>query len=274
MGAMNPMLPQPYRIRQRLVETAAGDVFTLVLSGEGIDCRPGQFNMLYHFGAGEVPISVSGDTGEQTLVHTVRAVGGITRLLQELEVGATVGLRGPYGSGWPLERAEGRDLLLIAGGLGMAPLRPVVYHAIRHRPRFRRVFLLYGARDPASVLYPKELQGWRSRGDLAVEITVDRGGPGWAGHIGVVTRLIERAGFDPANALAMVCGPEPMMRFSTLALAQRGLPQQQIYLSLERNMKCAIGHCGHCQLLPHFICKDGPVFRADRIRPLLDVGEL
>jgi NAD(P)H-flavin reductase len=150
----------------------------------------------------------------------------------------------------------------------------VMYHALRHRDRFRRVFLLYGTREPRDLLFREELQAWRARFDLEVEVTVDRGGTEWGGNVGVVTRLIERGGFDPATVVAMLCGPEVMMHFSVLALARKGVAGDRIWVSMERNMKCAIGHCGHCQFLPHFVCKDGPVFRYDRIAPLFDVKEL
>lgn len=271
------MLPRLFEITAVRPETAAGEVFTWELAsrdGERLGFRPGQFNMLYHVGSGEVPISISGDAEDGRLIHTLRAVGGVTRLMQQLKPGDVVGVRGPFGSHWPVEAARGRDLMIVAGGIGLAPLRPVMYHALRHRDEFKRVFLLYGTREPRDLLFREELAEWRARFDLEVQITVDRGGADWRGNIGVVTTLIERGGFDPATTVAMICGPEIMMRFAVLALEKRGVDPERIYVSMERNMKCAIGHCGHCQLLPFFVCKDGPVFRFDRVAALSEVREL
>ena len=266
--------PRPYRVTERLRETH--DTATLVLAPAGQtesspEFIPGQFNMLYAFGVGEVPISVSGDpNGAGGLAHTVRAVGAVTRALGEAGV---IGVRGPFGTGWPLDLAADHDVLLIAGGLGLAPLRPALYHVLARRERYRRVILLYGARDPAELLYTRELEQWRARFDLDIEITVDRPTNGWRGNVGVVPSLLPRAPFDPDRTIAMVCGPEIMQRFTVRDLDRHGIADDRIYLSLERNMKCAIGLCGHCQFGSTFVCKDGPVVRADRIRSLLDVRE-
>ncbi len=271
------MLPARFRIQRRRRETH--DIFTMdLVPAEGAAAfrfLPGQFNMLYVFGVGEIPISISGDPEQPELVtHTTRAVGTVTRAMGRLTAGHMLGVRGPFGSHWPVEEAAGGDVVVVAGGIGLAPLRPALLHLLAHRARYRHVTLLYGTRTPLDIVYRRELEQWRSRFDLDVHVTVDRaiGEPStsrgerpWRGNVGVVTTLIPRAKFDPAHTTAMVCGPEVMMRFTLLELEQRGLGMERIYLSMERNMKCAIGFCGHCQYGPDFICKDGPVFRYDHV---------
>ncbi len=272
------MAPAPFRLRRATRETH--DTVTLdvepVAPGNGQAWAPGQFNMLYLFGAGDVPISVSGDPAESgVLRHTVRAVGAVTNGLCRLRRGQVLGVRGPFGRGWPLAEAAGGDVVIVAGGIGLAPLRPALYSLLAHRDRYGRIALLYGARTPEDLLFTRELEHWRGRFDLQVEITVDAAGPGaWRGHVGVVTTLIPRAELEAAETIALVCGPEVMMRFTIAGLEQRGLTADRIYLSMERNMKCAIGLCGHCQYGPTFVCKDGPVFRYDRVAPLLRVREV
>jgi NAD(P)H-flavin reductase len=231
--------------------------------------------MLTVFGVGEVPISLSGDPGDPSrLVHTIRAVGPVSRALVQLKAGALVGLRGPYGVGWPIEAAAGRDVVVIAGGLGLAPLRPAIYRLLAERGRYGRLILLYGTRSPDDILFRAELESWRRRLDMAVEVTVDHATSDWHGNVGVVTTLIRSARFDPSHALALVCGPEVMMRFAIAGLKDAGVDSEAIYLSMERNMKCAIGLCGHCQLGPVFVCRDGPVFRHDRIGAVLAMREI
>jgi NAD(P)H-flavin reductase len=236
---------------------------------------PGQFNMLYAFGIGEIPLSISGDPADPArLVHTVRDVGAVSAAIARLAPGEMVGLRGPYGTAWPLEEARGSDVVFVAGGLGLAPLRPAICQVLAQRARHGRVVLLYGARSPRDILFSAELERWRRRGDMDVAVTVDHAGTDWRGEVGVVPRLIARAGFDPAHTLAMLCGPEVMMRFSAMALQEAGVPAGRIHLSLERNMECAVGLCGHCQFGPDFVCRDGPVARYDRIASRLSVPEL
>jgi NAD(P)H-flavin reductase len=231
--------------------------------------------MLSVFGVGEVPISLSGDPARRgRLVHTVRAVGPVSTALTALRPGDALGLRGPFGAGWPMAEADGQDVIVVAGGLGLAPLRPVLYRLFAERERYGLIALLYGTRSPDDILFRRELESWRRRLDAEVEVTVDHAGPDWRGQVGVVTTLIPRASFDPLQSIAFVCGPEVMMRFAITALLDAGLPPEAIHLSMERNMKCAIGHCGHCQLGPTFVCRDGPVFRYDRLRDLLSVKEL
>lgn len=267
----DPWRPVPTRVLRTKRETA--DTFTLDLEVSSFVFEPGQFNMLYVFGVGEVPISISGDRAKpDKLVHTIRAVGTVTKAMKGLKRGAALGLRGPYGSAWPVAAAEGGDLLVLAGGLGLAPLRPVVYHAIRERKRFGRVVLVYGARTPEDLLYREELARWARH--IEVAVTVDRAGPDWTGNVGVGAALIERMTIDPSRTIAMLCGPEVMMRFGARALADRGVPFERMYVSLERNMKCAVGFCGHCQYRATFVCKDGPVVSFDRVASLFERREI
>jgi NAD(P)H-flavin reductase len=273
----DPMLPQLYRIQH--VRREIPDTFTLELEPEaGGNIPPfatGQFNMLYVFGVGEIPISISGDPAKRRpLVHTTRAVGTVSKAMRDLKPDDVIGVRGPFGSSWPIKQAEGKDIVIAAGGIGLAPLRSVMYHIISHREKYGKAVLLYGARTPTDILYRHELEHWRAHFDLEVYVTVDRATGSWRGSVGVVTRLIPRAPFDPQNTVAMVCGPEIMMRFTAVELEKRGVVQENIYVSMERNMKCAIGMCGHCQYGPNFVCKDGPVFPYSQIQGLLTKWEI
>ena len=272
----DPMVPVPFVVRRVRRETH--DTATLDLApanGDGFTFRAGQFNMLYAFGIGEVPVSISGDAQRPLPVaHTVRAVGAVSTAIRTVRPGAMVGVRGPFGTAWPVEAAERMDVVIVAGGIGLAPLRPVLYHLLAFRERYGRVALLYGARTPQDLLFRRELEQWRGRFDLHVGVTVDAPVSGWIGDVGVVTTLIPHAPFDPQDALALVCGPEVMMRFTVAELRKRGVPAERIVLSLERNMKCAIGLCGHCQFGPHFVCRQGPVFRYPEVEPLLTVKEV
>jgi NAD(P)H-flavin reductase len=273
----DPMLPQRYRIKR--VRREIPDTFTLELEPEEGGDIPqfatGQFNMLYVFGVGEIPISISGDPAKRRpLVHTTRAVGTVSRAMRNLKRDDVIGVRGPFGSYWPIKQAEGKDIVIAAGGIGLAPLRSVMYHIISRREKYGKTVLLYGARTPEDILYRRELEHWRAHFDLEVDVTVDRATGSWQGSVGVVTRLIPRASFDPKNTLAMVCGPEIMMRFTAAELEKRGVALENIYVSMERNMKCAIGMCGHCQYGPNFVCKDGPVFKYSQIQGLLAKWEV
>jgi NAD(P)H-flavin reductase len=270
----DPMVPVAARISRRLREL--DDTVTFELDAPGWrGFAPGQFNMLSVFGVGEIAISISGPMADAgRVVHTVRAVGPVSRALADLAPGAVIGLRGPYGAPWPVERARGRDVVVMAGGLGLAPVRPILYELVANRAAFGKVSLLYGARSPTEILYPSDLRDWRARLDFGAEVTVDRATPDWRGHVGVVTSLLPAADFDPSRTTAFVCGPEIMMRFAANALVDRGVPSTEIFLSMERNMHCALGLCGHCQLGPVFVCKDGPVFDWQTLKPLMAVKEL
>ena len=231
--------------------------------------------MLYVFGVGEVPISMSGDpTQPQPLVHTVRAVGAVTRAICGLKRGAVLGVRGPFGSAWPAAAAVGHDIVLVAGGLGLAPLRPMLYHVLAHRQQYGQVVLLYGARTPEELLYRRQLEHWRARFDMEVLVTVDRATGTWQGSVGVVTKLIAGVVPSPDSTIAMTCGPEVMMRFVARELMALGVPERRIFISIERNMKCGVGLCGHCQLGPYLLCRDGPTLSYDRVAPLLTIREL
>ena len=255
------------------------DIYSLELLPPGgagtFAFRPGQFNMLYLFGQGEVAISISGDPGRsESIVHTIRAVGPITGGLGRLKRGDALGIRGPFGSGWPVDAVKGCDVVVVAGGVGLAPLRPALHHLLSNRADYGRITVLFGTRTPRDLLYARQLEGWRGHFDLQVEVTVDTATAGWGGDVGGTTTLIPRARFDPARAVAFICGPEVMMRFAVRALMARGVAADRLFLSMERNMKCAVGFCGHCQYGPLFICKDGPIFAYDRLAPWFGVREL
>jgi NAD(P)H-flavin reductase len=270
-----PMVPMPFELTAKRQETS--DTWTLGLApraGEMFAFSPGQFTMLSAFGAGEVPISISGESRlHAPLVHTVRAVGLATEAICACEPGSVLGVRGPFGRPWPVEEIEGREVLIVAGGIGLAPLRPAILSLLARRERYRRVLLLYGGRSPEQLLYRSELDRWTEDG-LEVALTVDSAGPEWLGPVGVVPRLVARSRFEPEHTVALLCGPEVMMRFTASALAQAGVPGERVHVSMERNMQCGIGHCGHCQLGPTLICRDGPVYRWSELERWLAIREL
>lgn len=270
------MRPLPARILRSKRETH--DVVTLTLDVSerpaGLPFLPGQFTMLYTFGSGEVPVSISGDPAKPlSLVHTIRAVGGVTNAICRLRRHATLGVRGPFGSAWPAQESRGKDVCIVAGGIGIAPLRPFIYHLLRRRQDYNTVNIVYGARSPADIVYAAELKHWRGRFDIDVNVTVDHGDRDWHGQVGVVTRILDRITISPSTTIAAMCGPEVMMRFTIRALQRVGVSDESIYVSMERNMQCAVGLCGHCQFGPSFICRDGPVFRYDKVRRFFGVRE-
>lgn len=272
-----PMTPLPFTVKQFIHETH--DTFSLDLApkneSDEIAFQPGQFNMLYAFGVGEIPISISGPaTGNKGLIHTIRKVGTVTEALNKLNTGDTVGLRGPFGSGWPIEDSKGKDIVILAGGIGLAPLRPALYALLDRRDEFGEIALLYGVRSPKDLLFMKEFKIWQEKFGVQVKVTVDQADSDWRGNVGVVTTSIPRVSFDPKNTIVMICGPEVMMKYSVSELKQLGTKDDSIYITMERNMKCAIGFCGHCQFGPAFICKDGPVFQYDRVKHLLGIREI
>lgn len=275
-AAADPMVPRPFtvvRTRRDTLDTAT--LWLDPVDGEPLAFRSGQFTMVSAFGVGEVPISISGDpTEDGPLQHTIRDVGGVTRALVACESGDVVGIRGPYGTSWDPADAKGGDLVVITGGIGLAPLRPAILEALASRDDYGRVVVLYGARTPADILYGDELRKWADLRGATVEVTVDSGPHGWKGRVGFVTQLIGRVGFDPARTLALVCGPEVMMRTAAKELRQRGVPAGRIRLSMERNMKCGVGLCGHCQIRELFACVDGPVLPYDRVAAHLQTWEL
>ena len=273
----DPMVVRPVNIRKVIWET--DDTFTLNLDvgslGDRFVFHPGQFNMLYVFGLGEAAISISSNAAQtRALSHTIHRVGVVTTGLAQLKRGDAIGLRGPFGTGWPLSAARGKDVCIVAGGIGLAPLRPVMYALLEERTAYERIILLYGARSPLDLLYRVELESWANENQVEVLVTVDRGDSSWKGYIGVVTNLFSYIKLDARATVAYVCGPETMMKYTIDELERRGLPEDQVYLSMERNMKCAVGFCGHCQFGPEFICKSGPVYALPRVRFLLDKREI
>jgi NAD(P)H-flavin reductase len=275
-----PALP-PQMIAARVAGIAqeTSDTYTLTLeaAGEGPALpafQPGQFSMLYVCGVGEMPISISGGSVEGGRhVYTVRSVGKATHALVHSAKGAMVGVRGPFGTAWPLEEARGKDVIVAAGGIGLAPLRGAIEQILRNRSDYGHLVVLYGARSPRDLLYRKQLAEWGRKKKVEVLVTVDYAGEKWRGNVGVVTTLFRYVRLNPEGTVAMICGPEIMMRYVVRELARRAVPDEAIYLSMERNMKCALGFCGHCQLGPYFVCKDGPVFPYTAMRPWLDKHE-
>lgn len=268
--------PRTHRVRRRARE--ARDVFTLELAPDDPSAHarfePGQFAMLYAFRVGEAPISSCGESRDGFPLFTVRDVGAVTHALTRLRAGDVVGLRGPFGTGWPLEAARGRDVVLVAGGLGLPPLRSAFERLLLDRGAYGRLVLLCGARTPRDLVFRARLARWQRRADVEVRLTVDAAEPGYAGHVGVVTELLAKLALDPAQTLAFVCGPPLMMRFTARALHERGVSPDAIFLSIERNMRCAVGFCGHCQLGPYFICRDGPVLARSRLLRWIEHREL
>jgi NAD(P)H-flavin reductase/ActR/RegA family two-component response regulator len=270
-----PLAPVPCRVLGSWQETY--DTVTLALDPpvgwKGF--RPGQFNMLYAFGVGESAISISGDPADSgRLLHTVRRVGKVTEALGALQQGDVVGVRGPYGTPWPLGYAAGRDVVVVAGGIGLAPLRPAIHELLENRERYGRVLILLGARTQADLLYPEQVQDWRGRFDVDCQVTLDSAAGGWRGRVGVVTTLIPRTEFDAEHAVALVVGPEIMMRFAAAELVSRGMATSRVFVSLERNMKCGVGACGHCQVGAKFVCRDGAVFGYDEAEAMFRVREV
>jgi NAD(P)H-flavin reductase len=277
--AENPWLAQSAEIANITPELSGVATYHLRFRDAALQERyrflPGQFNMLYIPGVGEIAISLSaGNTQAGTWDHTIRVAGNVTRALARQRIGGVLGLRGPYGSNWPLDQCAGADVVVVAGGVGLPPLRPAIYALLADRQRFGRCMLLYGARTPDMLLYTREYDDWTDRG-LEVQTTVDRSQPLWSGNVGVVPMLLDRLQvFSPDNSVLLLCGPEVMMRYTVRTALGRGLSKERIWVSLERNMQCAVGLCGHCLLGPAFVCKDGPIFRYDKIEPFFDVEGL
>jgi len=283
-ASLDSALPRTYRVTARREDTEDTVTFELAAVEHPMPAfAAGQFAMLTAFGIGEVPISLSGLGDDGTgradrLQHTLRAVGAVTRALHAAPPGAPIGVRGPFGTGWDLASAAGRDIVIVAGGIGLAPLRPVVLGALADRSRYGRIVLLVGARTPAELLYPDELDQWRRDG-VEVAVTVDRPGPDahgadWTGEVGLVTALLKPARLAPDTSVAFVCGPDIMMRVTADALVSQGLPAERVRVSLERNMRCGVAWCGHCQLGPLLVCRDGPVVGYDVAAALMRVREL
>ena len=270
---LGPMTPTMYRVVSRIEENVETVTLVVEPTDQPIERpRPGQFNMLWAFGVGEAPISLARIDGDR-LLHTIRRVGAVTRALCGATTGDLIGIRGPFGNGWPLDRAKDRDVLVVAGGLGLAPVRPLIEELAAERGRYRRVAVLVGARSPESVLYPPLLDQWRSSAGIDVDVTVDNASPSWRGHVGLVTQLMGGAAVRPPETTLFTCGPTIMMRFAATTFLGLGGSSKQTFVSLERNMHCAVGHCGRCQLGPALLCRDGPVMDWATASPLLAVRE-
>ncbi|MDQ2695201.1 MAG: FAD/NAD(P)-binding protein [Pseudomonadota bacterium] len=272
----SPALPLAAEVVERVAEAADMATLRLRLCDPERHARyrfaPGQFNMLYVYGLGEVAISVSSDPEQRdTIDHTVRAVGRVTRVLANLEPGRRLGLRGPYGRGWPLDRAEGRDLVLLTGGLGCAPVVSVIDYVLRRRHRFRRLVIIQGVKHSADLIWRHRYRAWAALPDTQVLLAADVAGGGWPWRVGRAGALLDEARFDAGHCAVMMCGPEAMMIDGARRLVRRGVPEDSIWLSMERNMQCGTGHCGHCQFGPWFVCRDGPVFSYGQIKWLLGV---
>jgi NAD(P)H-flavin reductase len=271
-----PYVPHAARIVER-VEEAPG-IFTLRLAFADADVHaayqflPGQFNMLYLHGAGEIPISIVSDPEDEHLYdHTVRVVGRVTKGLARLKADDVIGVRGPFGRGWPLQAAQDKDVVLITGGLGCAPLVSVINYVVRRREQYRRLVIMQGVKHAADLFWKDRYDHWAALADTQVILAASRGGQGWPFATGYITSQLDEARFDPGNCVAMLCGPEGMMKAAIENLTSKGVTDSAIWLSTERNMQCAIGQCGHCQIGPYFVCKDGPVFCYSQLKPLFGV---
>lgn len=271
---LNPYVIHPATIVEKIREAEDINTYRLEFVDEQMRERyrfeAGQFNMVYLFGVGEVAISIVSDPDEsEFLDHTIRAVGRITQAIADLQPGDVLGVRGPFGQGWPLEEARGRDVVIVTGGLGCAPVAGAIEYIFRRRTQYGSVKILHGVKTPHDLLYRERFETWRRFPDTEILLTSDQPDRGWSHHIGVVTELFELVSIDPPKSVVLMCGPEIMMRLGAPIFMRRGIPSTAIYVSLERHMECGIGLCGHCQLGPYFLCKDGPVMRYDRVEPWL-----
>ncbi len=270
---MNPYVPREAMVVERIAES--DNTFTLLLKltdGMPYSFEPGQFNMLYLHGCGEVAISIVADADDgEILSHTIRILGRITKGLAQLGVGDRIGLRGPFGRGWPMREAEGRDVVVVTGGLGCAPSVSIIHHILLHRDNYGQLSILQGVKHTDDLIWRSQYDAWATLPDVQVLLAADVAQAGWHGHVGLVTSLFDEMHFDPDRTMAMLCGPEMMMHAAAKGLHERGLVADAIYLSMERNMQCAVGHCGHCQMGSQFVCRDGPVFQWPRVRELLGV---
>ncbi|HFE39320.1 MAG TPA: Ni/Fe hydrogenase subunit gamma [Gammaproteobacteria bacterium] len=274
----NPYLPQTAEVIERIQETPT--IFTLRLRFSDKQMHdkyrfaPGQFNMLYLQGIGEIPLSIVSDPADEMLFdHTIRVVGRVTKGLSQLGQGDKIGVRGPFGRGWPLKESLGKDIVLVTGGLGCAPVVSVIRYVTRRRDLFERLVIMQGVKRADDLIWADQYAQWAKLRDTQVILAASeeiKARYPW--HTGHVTNLMHKATFNPANAIAMMCGPEPMMRAAIEALIHKGLSENRLWLSMERNMQCAVGHCGHCQYGEKFICKDGPVFPYSEIKPYFGIN--
>jgi NAD(P)H-flavin reductase len=272
-----PMLPFWAKIHEIVHEAPGVSTYWLEFLDpdlhQGFQFKAGQFNMVYVPGIGEAAISISSDLEDTRRIgHTIRAVGNVTSTINRMSVGDVLGIRGPFGSWWKLDEFFGKDIVIAAGGIGLPPIRPVLYYVQHHRHEFGKVIVLYGARTPNDLQFTREYQAWQEA-DIEINVTVDRGDDSWQGRVGVVPILFYHTRIDPRNTVILTCGPEVMIRFVIFEALARRVPPERIFVSLERNMKCGLGSCGHCQIGPFFVCKDGPVFSFDKLQPYVNVEE-
>ncbi|CAI9086719.1 2-polyprenylphenol hydroxylase [Candidatus Methylacidiphilum fumarolicum] len=271
------LLPKAFIIEKKVVEcTRIVSLWIAPLEKNECTFNPGQFLMVYVFGVGEVALSIADNGGDQEkYLLTVRSVGSVTRVIEHAKEGDILGVRGPFGNGWPIQEASTKDILLIAGGIGLPPLWSTIPFFVQNRSCYGRISLLYGVRTPQDILYKDKLETLSNGKDISVKIAVELAtARTWNGHIGNVLNLISHAQFSPPSTIVFVCGPEPMMRFCAYTLLKYGIAKENIYFSMERNMQCAIGSCGHCQFGPLFLCKNGPVFSYQTIEPFLHIAEI
>jgi NAD(P)H-flavin reductase len=271
---INPYLIHPATIMEKIREADSIHTYRLRLNDEearrNFRFTAGQFNMVYLFGVGEVAISIVSDPEEpERLDHTIRSVGRVTSAIAQLQAGETLGIRGPFGQGWPLHAARGHDVVIVTGGLGCAPVMGAIEYIFRRRLHYGSVKIIHGVKSPRDLVFHERFEAWSKRPDTEVLLASDRPDKTWRYHVGVVTELFERVSIDPPKTMVLMCGPEIMMRLGAPILMRRGIPATAIYVSLERHMECGIGLCGHCQMGPYFLCKEGPVMRYDLIEPWL-----
>ena len=273
-ASVSNSIPQTAVITNRIQESPT--IFTLQVrlenevSQAAFNFSPGQFNMLYLPGAGEVPISIMSDPEDsQYIGHTIRALGRVTQGLASRHIGDRIGLRGPFGKGWPLQSLEGKDIVVITGGLGCAPVVAVIHYILRRRSNYGHLTIVQGVKKAEDMIWREQYAQWNTLPDTRVLVAADQGAALWPWHVGRVTELFDQIPVRPHQTVAVMCGPEGMMRVSAQMLVERGLPEGSIFLSMERNMQCAVGQCGHCQFGGAFVCKDGPVFNWPRVRSLL-----
>jgi len=270
------MIPKPMRIESIVDETYNVRTFRLLPTDGGkVEYSPGQFNMLFVFGVGEIPVTASSDPYQSDyLDHTIRAVGSVTNVMFSLKAGDHIMVRGPFGTKWPMANMRGKDVMVVGGGIGLNPLKSVIVGMAKRRPDYGRLYILHGARTPQDLLFTRDYEEWRNIPDSEFLVSVDAGDEKWKGNVGVVTTLFDKFSFDPGKTVALLCGPEVMMYFTAKELIKRGLPSASLYLSMERHMRCGLGFCGHCQTGPFFVCKNGPIFAYDSISRFFGVKQI
>jgi NAD(P)H-flavin reductase len=263
----SPYVPGKATIKKITQLTETEKLFLLSLdSGQSLGHAPGQFVEVSLFGIGEGPISISSPPAkDNTFELGVRAAGNLTRALHGLKAGDAIGVRGPFGHGFPVETLMGKDLLFVAGGIGLVPLRSLIKYSLEHRDAFGRIIILFGSRSPKERLFTDELAAWSKQKDVEFLETVDRSEEGWTGNVGVITTLFKKITIDPRKTAVMIVGPPVMYKYALLEVKEKEVPRQNIFLSLERRMKCGLGKCGHCQINNYYVCQEGPVFAYPQI---------